>query len=223
MRAMDSIRSAEQRLVWSFWVAAGLAAIGGALPALLGGGSSRLAGEFVPFLIAALAFAGCAVLHDHGRAVNGALYFVAGLALVYGVLSMAALPLELAALGTCPAAPAPCTAGLPRPLTAGENAGMGFASGFAFASLFVGFLGLMIVFRRVNARIQAPRERVIPPVATHRPAEAVDAATPVLAGVGAKSANGSTPASEPAEPELPAHEEPELPELPPHKSEPGTN
>ena len=240
---MDSIRTAEQRLVWAFWVAAALAAIGGVLPMILGGTSSRFAGEVVPFVIAALAFAGCALFHGHGRAVNAGLYFLAGLALVYGVLSMAALPLELAALGTCQAPPLPCTGGLPRPLTAGENTGMGFASGFAFASLFVGFLGLMIVFRRVNARIQPPRERAIPPVAKPRPAAAtadgektaagesakkdavadkVAAAAPVTAAAGARSANGSAPAAEPQELELPAHEEPELPELPPHESEPPT-
>jgi hypothetical protein len=220
---MDSIRSSEQRLVWSFWVAAALAAVGGLLPVVFGGTSSRFAGEFIPFVIAALAFAGCAVFHDHGRAVNAALYFLAGLALVYGVLSMAALPLELAALGTCPAAPAPCTEGLPRALSGGENTGMGFASGFAFASLFVGFLGLMIVFRRATAKIVAPRERTIPPVVKQRPAE--EAAVPVAAGVGAAlvSENGSGPAHTDELEELPAHEEPDLPELPAHEPESAPN
>jgi len=220
---MDSIRSAEQRLVWSFWVAAALAAVGGLVPVVFGGTSSRFAGEVVPFVIAALAFAGCALFHNHGRAINAGLYFLAGLALVYGVLSMAALPLELAALGTCPAVPAPCTDGLPRALSSGENTGMGFASGFAFVSLFVGFLGLMIVFRRATARIAAPRERTIPPVVKQRPDETP---VPVAAGVAAVavgSENGSGPAASHEELELPAHEEPELPELPPHESEPGTN
>ena len=158
----------EPRLVWSFWVAAGLAAAGGAMPFLVGGSSSRISNVYIPYAIGAVAFGAAALWHDRGRAVTGGLYFVAGLALVFGMLTMFAFPLELAALGTCPAPPEACTSGLQRPLTINENTGIGFAAGFAFAALFVGFLGLMVVYRRHVVTATAPPVRSIPPVASSR-------------------------------------------------------
>jgi len=209
--------SQEPRLIWSFWVAAALAAIGGAIPSLLGGLSSRIANVFIPYAIGAAALGASALWHDRGRAVTGVLYFVAGLALVFGMLTMFAFPLELAVLGTCAAPPAPCTSGLPRPLTVAENTGIGFAAGFALAALFVGFLGLMIVFRRHAPTATPPPMRSIPPVASARQT------TPVAAGPAKPApANGAEPASEEPELELPPHEEEERPELPPHESSPPT-
>ena len=41
-----------------------------------------------------------------GRSLAATLYFVAGLAIVYGILAMVAVPLRLAVVGTCPPAPA---------------------------------------------------------------------------------------------------------------------
>ena len=70
----------EPRLVWSFWVAAGLAAAGGAMPFLVGGSSSRISNVYIPYAIGAVAFGAAALWHDRGRAVTGGLYFVAGLA-----------------------------------------------------------------------------------------------------------------------------------------------
>src|SRR5690242_12341532 len=86
-----------------------------------------MANAAIPFTIAALAMGGCALVHRQGRAITAILYFAAGLALVYGMLAMFAVPLELAVLGTCAAPPAPCVGGVGRPLTVGENTGMGFA------------------------------------------------------------------------------------------------
>ena len=100
-----------------------------------------------------------------GRAITSALYFVAGLALVFGILSMFALPLQQAVLGTCPAPPQPCSGGLQRPLTVAENTGMGFGAGFAIASIFVGFFGLFVLYRRRSLPTPAPPVRKIPPVA----------------------------------------------------------
>lgn len=211
---------AKDRLIWSFWVAAGIAAIGGLLPLVFGGTSSRMAAAIVPFWIGAAALAACGFLHKQGRTISGVLYFVAGLALVYALLAMFAVPLQLAVLGSCDPSPAPCAAGLGRPLTVGENTGMGFAAGFGIAALFVGFFGLMVVFRRPVLQAFTPPPRMIPPVVApaqtetrSEPATAEDVAPPAEATV---ANNGSAPAPPDEEPEeLPAHEEEELPELPP--------
>ena len=149
--------------------------------------------------------------------MTGGLYFVAGLALVWGMLTMFAFPLELAVLGTCPAPPEACTSGLQRPLTINENTGIGFAAGFAFAALFVGFLGLMVVYRRHVVTATALPVRSIPPVASSRETSPVEpSAAP------AAPTNGAKPAVEEPELELPAHEEEDRPELPPHESSPPT-
>ncbi len=213
---MSSVWKQEPRLIWSFWAAAALVALGGVVPVLTGGRSSRIAEVFIPYAIAALAFVACALLHEQGRALTSALYLLAGLGIVYGLLTMFALPLQLAVLGTCPVPPAPCTGGLQHPLTLGENTGIGFAAGFGILALFVGFLGLVVVFRRVTAPLKTPPVRTIPPVATKRPA-----AEPVAKSE-TKSENGSEPAEPEQELELPPHVEEELPELPPHESSPPT-
>ena len=198
----------------SFLAAGAIAFIGGLMPLLIGGTSSRVATVAIPYTIAAVAFAGCGFVNRQGRAVSAILYFVAGLAIVYGLLAMFSVPLQIAALGSCDAPPAPCAPGLMRPLTLEENSGMGFATGFGVAALFVGFFGLMVVFRRAVVAAPIPPVRKIPPVspAVEKPAEK-PAPEPVAVA-----------AAEPeAEPELPPHEEEELPELPPHESESTTS
>ena len=209
---MNQASGQERQLIWAFWLAAALATIAGVLPVVIGGTSSRLAGVIVPFGIAAVALGACAILHSAGGAVTSALYFVAGLALVFGILSMFALPLQQAVLGTCPAPPQPCASGLQRPLTIAENTSLGFGSGFAIGSIFVGFFGLFVVYRRRVLPPTAPPARKIPPLA---PPAAAPASPRSSAPV-----NGAKPA--PDEPELPAHEEEERPELPPHESTPPT-
>jgi hypothetical protein len=211
---------AQERLVWSLWLAAAIVFVGGLTPFVFAGTSSRMANVVFPFTIAAAAFVGCALVYAQGRLVTSLLYFVGGLAIVYGVLSMFAVPLELAVLGSCPAPPAPCTTGLPRALTVGENTGMGFAAGFGLVSLFVGFFGLMVVFRKPLLPAAPPPVRQIPPVVPAKHPEAKPAeATPADARA---AENGAAPRATEEEPELPAHEEEELPELPPHESEPPT-
>ena len=160
----------EPRLIWSFWAAAAFVALGGAIPFLVGGSSSRIASVFIPFAIAALAFAACALVHEQGRAITSALYLLAGLAIVYGLLTMFALPLQLAVLGTCPISPQPCASGLQHPLTVAENTGIGAAAAFGMAALFIGFFGLVVVYRRSSPAAPAtPPVRTIPPIAS-RPA-----------------------------------------------------
>lgn len=211
--ALVSEAPAQERLVWSLWLAAGIVFLGGFLPIVFGGTSSRMAGVAVPFTIAAAAFAGCAYAHNQGRLFTALLYFAGGLAIVYGILSMFAVPLQLAVLGSCPVAPAPCPGGLPRAMSAGENTGLGAAAAFGLVSLFVGFFGLMVIYRRAVLPPVTPSVRQIPPVAA-TPAETV----PVAEARAAE--NGAEPVLAEEEPELPAHVEEELPELPPHESGP---
>ena len=43
----------QDRLVWSFWAAGAIAVVGGLLPLLIGGTSSRMATVIIPFAVAA--------------------------------------------------------------------------------------------------------------------------------------------------------------------------
>ena len=201
------------RLIWAFYLAAAIALVGGALPFVFGGASSRVAGVILPFGVATAGLVACALLHNQSRLVVAIVYFLAGLAIVYGLISMFSLPVRLAALGSCPVAPNPCTTGLPRALTDGENTGIGTAAAFGIAALFVGFFGLVTLYRRTAPPPYVPPVRTIPPMPPpppmgdrpdNRPVEAVKTA--------------GRPDDLPAEEleELPAPEE--LPELPAHES-----
>jgi hypothetical protein len=204
----------RERVVWAFWAAGAIAFVGGLLPLAIGGTSSRMAPAAIPFVIGAAALVVCGFVYQQGRAVSAILYFVAGLALVYGMLAMFAVPLQLAVLGTCSAPPAPCTGAFGRPLTVAENTGMGFATGFAVAALFVGFFGLMVVFRRPGiVWPTTPPVRTIPPVETAEKVEKVEKV----------EEEAPTPVAVVAEPELELPAPEELPELPPHESNPPSN
>jgi hypothetical protein len=209
-----STASSDQRTLWAFWLACGLAVVGAAAPFVLGGGSNRLGGAVVPFALAAIALAACALLYSQGRPIATGLYFLASLAIVYGVLAMLAVPLRLAVLGTCPPAPAPCGAGLERPLTGGENSALGFAVGIGIVAILTGFFGLVTLYRRQTApAASAPPARRIAPVGEKAPAPApapapVAAPAPEPQPVTAEAAPADVPQLELAAPvealELPA-------------------
>jgi hypothetical protein len=153
---MDAISQREPRVLWSFWVACGLAVTGGILPLLLtAGGTNRLAGAAIPFGIAAMAMAAAALLYQRGRPLATSLYFVAGIALVYGMLSIIAVPLRLAVLGTCDPALGACTAGFERPLTGGEESGLAIGIAMGTLAILVGFFGLLMLFR-IRPQIATP-------------------------------------------------------------------
>jgi hypothetical protein len=196
---------------WTLWLAAALLVVGGLTPFVFGGTSSRIDSVIFPFWVGAAVFAACAFLPNQSRGVTALLYFVGGLAVVYGLLSIFSLPVRLAVLGTCPALPARCTTGLPRPLTEGENNGLGSAAGFGLLAIFLGFYGLVTVYRKSAPAPTTPPARTIPPVAP--PAEAAAVAP------GPTAAEPDVETEEP--PELPAPEE--LPELPPHEPTPSTD
>jgi hypothetical protein len=212
---VDSAAGRGQGTIWALWLAAAIAFVGGLLPLVFGGTSSRISGVVVPFTIGAVGLAATALMKNQSRTLVAVVYFVSGLAIVFGLLSMFALPVRLAALGSCPVAPNPCTTGLPRALSDGENNGMGSAAAFGIIAVMVGFFGLATFYRRAAQRTFVPLERKIPPMPP---------AKPVAESVPEVAAAAQAPSPEPApdeEPELPAPEE--LPELPAHESSTSTS
>lgn len=210
----------DQRVAWAFWAACVLAAIGAITPFLFGEGfGGRLSGVLFPFAIAAAAMAAIALFHYYGRLFTILLYFVGGIAIVYGVLGMLAVKLTLLVAGSCDPAPAYCPAGFQRPLTSAESTSISVVVIFGALAILAGFFGLMLMYRR----------RPLP-----RPAQVWPASAPELPGPAMPELVAATPAPAPAGPkagaiaevdepkELPAPDEPlELPapeepkELPP--------
>jgi hypothetical protein len=238
---MDSTQSREPRVLWSLWVACALAATGAIAPLLLAaGGPSRISGGAIPFGIAAIAMAANALTYPRGRSVATALYVVAWLAIVYGILRMLAVPLQVAVVGSCQLSDSGCSSTFARPFSGGEGAGIAVGVVTGALALQVGFFGLRNLYRgqRLPAAAPAtpttsplpvsatpesapspPEPTVAAPVASHPPAPD-PGPTPKPAGK-PKTKGPPKPMAElppPSEPaELPPPSEP--PELPPH-SEP---
>src|SRR5487761_1179003 len=188
---MDPISQREPRVLWSFWIACGLAVTGAILPLLLAvGGTNRIEVAAIPFGVGAMAFAAAALLYDRGRPVATALYFVAGMALVYGMLTMIAVPLRLAVIGTCVPAPAICPAGFEPPMTGGENSGLAIGVAMGTLAILVGFFGLLMLFRIRPQVAPAPPKRIekpwVPPAGA-TPAPAAPEPEPVAAAAAAPS------------------------------------
>lgn len=193
------------------------------MPLALTGLSGRLTAVVIPYWAAALVLAGCAFLHVQGRALIGTLYFLAGLAIVYGMLAMLAVPLKLAVVGTCPVN-ARCPAGLQAPLTSAENSIIALAMAGGLLAIGFGFFGLVTMYRRLAPAASVPARRIpaVKPfeaspraVATSQNTNTAPAEEKAAA---AESPRGGAAASDsPAE--LPAPEEP--PELPAHEPSSG--
>jgi hypothetical protein len=222
---MDQAPAGRARAMWFFWIAAALAATGGIGALLLGGLASRVGVVAIPFAVAAIAFGVCAWLYPLARGTATALYFVAGLAIVYAILDLVTVPLRLAVLGTCVQQTSPCTLGAELPLTDGESTSIAFGIAFGIVSILVGFFGLASLYGRRAAAPppEPPRARRIAPVArpqsgqasssTPAPAVADEAAPSPKDEPAAVTAAVTAPGVEPeAVLELPAPEEPlELP------------
>lgn len=214
---MDLTPGHAVRGSWAFWIACGLCALGAFAPFLLSAGSDRINGALIPFVLAAVLFAACARLYDQGKPITTALYFVASVAIVYGLLSFLALPMRLAVLGTCPGT-GTCALGLERPLTTGEMTAVGFAIGVGIVAILTGYFGLRTLYQLHRSRRQAaapstPPTRSIPPVGTRSESPATAAVEP---SEGSVAVAEGPPRPEP-QAELPAHE-PDL-ELPAHTTE----
>jgi hypothetical protein len=202
----ESKSSLEGRGLWAFWFAVALAAAGAVAPLVLSGGSTRINGSLIPFGVAAIAFGACTLLYHHGRVIATTLYFVASLAIVYGILSTLAVPLRIAVLGTCLES-GPCPLGLERPITPSESTALGFVIGIGIVAILAGFFGLRALFHRYRRRVivsaEPPPVRRIAPVAvgTHAQTPAVESSDPI-----AESENVAVAAAVEPLVELPAHE-----------------
>ena len=194
--------------MWAFWIACGLTVTGAVLPLLLVvGTSSRISGVAIPFAVAAVAFAVNALTYHQGRPLAAVLYFIAGLAIVYGILALLAVPLRLAVVGTCPASQASCPSNLERVLSVSEDAGLTIAVAMGVLAILTGFFGLLMLYRRSAPRAvthSTPLWPDRPPeAAASEPAVSEPAAvSPMPAPAPAREAI-STPETSPA-PEAPA-------------------
>ncbi len=237
---MDSIPQREARVLWSFWLACGLAATGAIVPlALADGDAGRISGVAIPFGVAAIAMAANALTYPRGRSLATALYVVAWIAVVYGILRMIAVPLQLVVVGTCSASESACAPGFAHPFSSGESAGILVGILAGALALQVGFFGLRAIYRRprqqqafASASATAPPTRVVPPhktapsqplpigdppTAAPSPAQSAPADQPEAANVASTPEPIRKPRTKrPPKPaaELPAPSEPA--ELPPH-------
>jgi len=141
-----------------------MAVVAGVGPLLVAAGhSNRIAGVVVPFAAAAAALAVAALIYRRGTAMTALVYFVAGLAIAYGMLLVLAVPLRLAVLGSCPPAPARCAAGLELQLSTVENSGLTIAVVFGVLALFTGFVGLVVLYRRLGSSTAPPPQQSVWP------------------------------------------------------------
>jgi hypothetical protein len=211
--------SGRDRVVtWAYWAAGAFAAAGAVAPVIFAGGiNSRLAGVLIPFAVAAVAMAINALYNHNGRLFTMLLYFVAGVAMVYGVMGMLAVKLTLLVAGSCDPAPAICPPGFQRPLTSSEEGTVNVVVALAILSILAGFYGLLVTYRRwpkvrtpvLQASMPeaaAPAPAVIPPtvaapVAPPEPApvEAAPAKAVPAEAVAAEPV-GAAPASTPPTP-----------------------
>jgi hypothetical protein len=194
---MDPISQREPRVLWSFWIACGLAATGGLLPFLsAAGGTNRIAGAAIPFGVAAMAFAANALLYDRGRPLATSLYFIAGIALVYGMLFMIAVPLRLAVVGTCNPAPDICPPGLERPMSGGEDSGLAIGVAMGMLAILVGFFGLQTLYHLRKQAIPVPPVRRVRTPWVPRPAAAEPKPEPVAVAEPTLRSDSGDPAAQ---------------------------
>jgi len=140
---------ADRLATWSFWISCGLAAIAALVPVVLAhGANSRVTWTAIPYGLSAILAAANALFHLRGRSVAAALYFAAGLATVYAMLAMVIVPVRLVFLGTCPAPPLSCPPGVEAGLHDYEMNSIATSILLGSLAIGVGFLGLMIVYRR---------------------------------------------------------------------------
>lgn len=231
-------------MLWSFWVACGLAATGAIAPVVLEAGDiGRASGVAIPFGIAAVLMAAIALTYPSGKALATALYILAWLAVVYGILRMIAIPLQQAVAGSCLVSPSGCAAGFSSPFSGGQ--GIATVVGIVAGGLAVqvGYFGLRALYRTSRKQASAnyasvPPTRVIG-TAKSEPTPQPPKEEPIAPSLGSveepapdpvpapqpsrtpRARRNRKPAVEPAsqadQAELPAHPDPA--ELPPH-SEP---
>jgi len=164
----------ERLLAYLLWAACGCAAVAAvavvALPA--SGGVNRIVGVAIPFAITAAAVAALAFWTALERWLSLVLYAVTALACTYALMSLASLPLRLAVLGTCPAAPVACPPGFEPGMTGGETLGVE-------AGIVLGIAALLLAVAAMEVRYR-PRLRVIGRTPVARQAAEAPAAPPEM-------------------------------------------
>ena len=242
---MDSNSNLESRVLWSFWVACGLAATGAVAQIVLAAGEvSRALGVAIPFGIAAILMGAVARNYPRGKAFATALYILAWIAIVYAILRMISVPLQQVAIGACPVSAGACEPGFSQPFGPSETVAIVVGIVAGALSLQVGYFGLRALYR--GERQQAASYASTPPTRLIPPARTTTTAAPLAPEpVATTPSTVANPASEPVptpkparkprarripkppaqaeQAELPAHSEPaelaahkEPPELPPH-------
>jgi hypothetical protein len=175
---MDSNSGREQRVLWSFWIACGLAATGAVAPIVLAPGDlSRALGVAIPFALAAVVLGIMALTYPRGKSWATGLYILAWIAVVYGILRMIAVPLQQAVIGACPVSADVCAPGLSRPFGTGETVAIAVGIITGALALQVGLFGLRAIYRSARkygpaSYATTPPTRVIPTRTERTPAPA---------------------------------------------------
>lgn len=155
-------------MVYLLWGACALSVVAAFAVILfpLGGGLNRIYGVAAAFAIAAGAAAALALAAGIDRVLSLVLYGVTALALTYGLMSLASLPLRLAVIGTCPSAPLGCPVGFEPPMTGGETLGVEAGVALAILALLAALAAMELRYQprlRIFGRTQARRETSVAP------------------------------------------------------------
>jgi hypothetical protein len=119
------------------------------------GGANRVSGVALPFVVSAVAQLANVLTRRRTSWLSGLLYTVAVLAILYGVILAASLPLRLAIEGPCQPAPAPCPLGFDLPIRAGETIAVYAAVICGLVSMVFDFVAVELQFRPRRSRFAA--------------------------------------------------------------------
>jgi hypothetical protein len=159
-----------------FWLACGLAIVGGGGPLLVAAGAtSRVGSVAIPFAVAAALMAILALFYPRGRAFSTWVYFAGGLAIAYGVLLALSVAVRLTVQSSCTFG-STCPAGVEPQLTGAESTGIGMAVTFGVLAMVAGFIGLVFVYRQASHARAAAQTRVWPDRPPEKPAPAESSA-----------------------------------------------
>ena len=181
--------SGDRLLPFLLWAGCGAAA--GAAAAVLvlplGGGMDRLEAAALPFAVAAAACALLALWPNVERLLSVVLYVVSALALTYGLMVAASLPIRLTLVATCTLTPASaCPSGFEPPMTRGETLGLDVAAALGVAALVLILCAMEI---RHRPRLRILKARGAPAQPTAAPAPQMKPSAIVKSGVD-ESVNG---------------------------------
>lgn len=141
---------------WCLLVGCVLTAAGGVIVLVApAGGSNRVSGVALPFAVSAVAQLANVLTRRRNGWLSGMLYAVAVLAMLYGVILAASVPLRLTIEGPCQPAPAPCPLGFDLPIRAGETVAVYAAVVCGLVSMVFNFVAVELQFRPRRSRFPA--------------------------------------------------------------------